>query len=475
MEVDIPLTNKVYKTVDGAILTDESAELIDGYVLDKNEQDKATVGRPPLVTLIDFLGTGRVDGIYWWDIKGVAIVVAGGRIYKVSKVGTVYSWVDLTGTTLTAGNRVSFATDGTNLFLAAGGAILSTDGTTTTAALADAQAPTAVTSLTWLDGYLIANNNNNSFYFSEVNNATSFVSTDFASASRDPDKIAEIKLRNRELLLFGRESIEIWENDGVTPFSNIAGGTYRVGSISPKSVISIEDRIFFLSNRRRFHVIEGSSSPQRISTEYETELDSYSDVSDCLGDYAEVDGVPLLLFSFPTANKTLCYQMRDKSWSSWGSFDTSDGEYDRWVGNVTCYIPNWGVTLVGHRSSTKLCRLASQNVYDGTDSVRMVRRTGHINYGTLKGKRSNKIYLIAKRGDTTAVTNPRLMFRYRNNNNGTWSNERHISLGAIGDSQHIVQINRTGIFRSRQYEFAISDNVSKIFLEGKEEIDLLTR
>lgn len=466
----LPLFGKLNQNVDGMELSDKSAELRDGYV----DQEGFTRKRPGLQYLTD-LGAGtnqRVEGFYWWAEKGYAIAVAGGNVYKMTYSAGTATVTDLTGDALSANVPVTFATDGTYVFIAGDGRVVYSDGSTNTAYLADADAPTSVSHVAFVDGYLLVNSlGTNQWAFSEVNDSLSWDAADVFSAAGDGDDVAAVKVLNREIFLFGPKSFEIWENDGTSPFARIPGGFREWGCVAPNSIVDIDDGLVWLDNERHFRTFNGSSS-QIISTPYDREIEEFSTVSDCVGYKMEISGQRFLVFGFPAESRTLIYNATTQDWSEWSTWDSSAGEYTRWMAQSYCRAVDWGVHVVGSKTNSDVYLLSEDYYDDAGTEIRVKRLTGHIDHGALKRKRSEEIRLRVKRGAVDLSTDPVVMIRWRDNH-GDWSNEHQMSLQSLGNTEFIARIKRSGIYRARQYEITATDAAPVIFGRAEEDVEVL--
>lgn len=468
--VKVPLFPGVNKSADQSMLRDEQAELMDGYVGSLGE----TVRRPGLTNLVTLdTGSNATYGCYWWDEKSMAIAVSNGNVYKIVRSGSLtsptYTPTNLTGAPLDI-NTTTFASDGTSLFMAAGGKIYYTNGTATTAAIADPDAPTTASHVAWLDGYLLANNGNNRFYWSDVGAPTSWSSLSFASAEGAPDNIIALHVWDREIYLFGARSLEIWENDGSNPFSRVSGGFKSSGCAAAHSIVKTRQAAYWLNDERRFVQFAGRSI-EPLPLDMGREVARFKTVSDCVGYSCQVDGFTFVVFSFPAENRTLVYNETNETWSEWGAFDSSTGLYNRFSVQSIAWCPGWGVTIAGSRSTPLLYRVSSE-AYSDASPIRLRRLTGLIDHGTLKGKRSNQLRLRAKRGVGLGTGTPQLMVRWRDDNK-EWSREVAISLGDVGDTEVIRKLNNTGIYHTRQWEISCTESVPVVFAYAEEDIDFL--
>ncbi len=222
----VPLIGQPYENVEEIELDTMNATVVDAYV---NELDHITK-RPGLTEWKD-TGTGLpVDGLYWWDEQNCVVVVSNQRVWKITdSSGTM---TEITGSTaLLAGGIVSFATDGDVLVMANGGQMVHTDLSTLTT-MADAQAPTTVTHVAYLDGYILAMSTDQ-VNFSAVGDYSSWAALDFFTAEGTPDDNVAMQEGFRELIILGHRSVEFFINDGQTPFSRLAGGSQPYGCSAP--------------------------------------------------------------------------------------------------------------------------------------------------------------------------------------------------------------------------------------------------
>ena len=469
----LPIVKGTYRNVDNEALSDRNFQLYDGYLNELGYHSK----RPCLSNFGDLgLGTNYpVVGMFWWSHQNYALAVANGKVFKVEYSGGVAVITDLAGTALTNGIPAIFATDGTSVFVAAGGPILYTNGTAAMAAITDGDAPTTVTHVDWLDGYLLAINGTNKFFYSVVNDAQDWSALAFFSATGNADNIVAMKVFQREIYLFGSTTTEIWENAGEYPqvFRRVDGGFHEIGCIAPYSVINSEEGTYWLSDERRVTRLAQGGKPERISTPYDREIDEMSAVSDCIGNHLEIDGQPFLVFNFASASRSLVYNLASKTWSEWSYYNTATASYERFLGDHFCYAPTWGKNLAGSRLSSMIYTLSRMSTTDLGVQVRgPALTTGHIDHGTLKQKKCHELRMRVKCGPRDTTTTPVLMVRWRNNNKD-WSSWHEISLGDVGETWIVKRLKRLGIYQTRQWEFVLTEPMQFSFGGVEEDVEIL--
>ena len=208
----VPLFGPVYQNVNGIELNDKTAELYDGYTNEEN----TTVKRPGLhrAGVIGSSPSYPIDSIAYLPKVDKNLLTCGGKIFSFDSDGTE---TDCTGSVAINQARATYATDGTSCFVAHGGKIQQATLPGTFSEISDS--PSAVSHVAWLDGYLLANSVGSSqWYSSAVNDPDNFTDGDLWNALGNPDPVVGLYVLNRQIFLFGTQSLEIWENNGVTPF-----------------------------------------------------------------------------------------------------------------------------------------------------------------------------------------------------------------------------------------------------------------
>ena len=459
---ELPLTGDPYRNVDESELDAVSPMVQDAYV----DELGFTQKRPGLSSFIS-LGTNMsVDGLFWWDAQNVAIVVSGGRCWKITDAaGTM---TELTGATFRTGTRVTFSPNGNTLMMANGGNMISTDLTTLTQ-VPDPDAPTSVSHVAYLDGYTLANElNSQRFWNSDLNLPLSWNAGSQQQANGAPDNLLGLIIGWREILLVGSDSVEVWYDDGVSPFSRLQGGMVQRGCSAIYTVQQVGNNWFWLDEKRRFIKLD-NRTPTVVSFPYNKQLQSFTAVNDAVSDMMEIDGLPLYVVSFPSARRTFAYNWMKDAWSDWGSWNVNTASYERFPGNCYAFARPWNLHLVGDATNGTIYTASRAIHTDNGNPIRTIRRTGFVSHGTTQRKFSRQLRVRCKRGaGNSSVSDPVMFVRWRNDG-GAWSNEHQMSLGQVGQHEYIARLKRLGQYRVRQYEFGHTDD-SDFILIGAEEL-----
>jgi hypothetical protein len=482
----------MYRNIYGDSVRDALVRVANCY----HDQKGILVGFPGQIQLLDFAAAApATHGMHYWRNQNVLVLALPTQVRRIGIAAPSMSspyytgGIDLdavtefspTPPTLTAGDFqpttidgiANWATDGgSNLFLAAQNRQLSRY--TTFSPATETLIGFNSTHVAYLDSYMLANvAGTNQFRYSDVLDPTTWGGTSVFSAAGSNDTIVALHVLNRRIYLFGEESIEIWENDGISPFSRVGGGFIETGTVSPYSVIIAAQSLFWLDRARRFSTFSGSNI-QNIPSPYDVDLHKMPTVSDCRASTFDLFGSTIVVWDFPSAQRTFCLALHGESEFRW--FEIGRFQGDRYTGmreHLFTYLPEYGVTLCISKDQSKIHMLSPASRAMGADSnpMRCSVATGPLDFGTLAMKRMNRLRIRVKRGYGGSSA-AQMMVRWKDDNSGPWV-ERRVDLGATGQTDIPVQMLRLGGFRTRQFEFAVTDSVPFSIAVAEAEIDVL--
>lgn len=463
----IPITTPIDKDVDEVGLSTYGAAKLNGYV------NGAGFNRWYGLSLFCDLGTASgVDGLFWWPNQSKVIAVSGGRTFLVnSSLGT---FSEITGSTFQSNKRVTFADFGSAVYAANGGKIVKIPSSGSTAYLTDPQAPVAVSHVSAVDQYLVANEVGTSkAHHSEALNPESWLGQ-YMTPEGMPDTLLAVGAANKRLLLIGSQTAEMWRTDGEGSFVSEYQGYVQRGISAPNSLVwGWDGTWYWLDNYRQIVRLAGLQT-EPLSLSLNKYLQGFSTVSDAIGDYLVIEGRPYYVLHFPTEGKTLCLDIIPKEGIQWYELGAwTAGDYARWAGNAYCLAEGWNFPLVGDYRTGKIYKVSSAYLDFNGETERTMVRTGHVNRGTMgRRKRSHAIVIRLKRTENpSAPADASLMVKWRDNGNSTWSNERTIPLTNTSGTDFRVKLTRLGSYYSRQYEFAMASAYPLVLVSAEEEFD----
>lgn len=434
-----------------------SAMIIDGYI----DEQGNVMRRPGLTELCDLSTSAAVDALYWWQDEEWCIAISNGNVYKITASDGTFSQITASEDDFQVGARAILSQHGTSLYGANGGKIIQIPNSGTTSNNDGANAPTTVTHTTVLDTYLLANESSTgNFHWSDVGVPTTW-SANQAEAEARKDDIMAIAMADLELYLLGKRSLEVWHNDGSTPFVRLYQGYVESGTIAPYSFTRCQNNWYWLDLNRNVVVLNGRL-PQILSRSMGKYIDGFSQVTDCLGDYIIFNGRPFYILTFKTAQETLALDLATGFWYVWGYWDSGSAEHLHWRGNCAALCPAWNFTLIGDHSNGKVYKLDPTAYQDNGSTLKTLIRTEHINRGSETVRKScHSLTFRVKRTNVGAEADIKnMMVRYRDNGATSWSTERTVELGQVGDTEFRGRTHMLGSYFSRQWEFYVTDNAA---------------
>ena len=320
----------------------------------------------------------------------------------------------------------------------------------------------------FLDGYFIfTKKDGNKFFISAVRDGLNYNALDFANAEADPDPIVAPAVYRNQLIIFGSETFETYQNVGGVDFPFIRTGVVeRKGLFSKFSLAESDGFLFWIGGTTRERpqiLIYGGGRPQRISTEaIEVALRQYSqdDIANAFAwEYSE-DGESFVAFNLP--NETYVYGLESKLWHTRPSDDQS--------GNPTSYrasgvIDVYGDLYVGDRQNGNIGRLTKNALdeYGANIKRRVVLPPIDANGDRLV---VDKIELYTDTGTSALDENSQVELSFSDDGGYTWSDPLVRTIGTQGDFTNRVIWNQLGSFPlTRMFRLDITDKIRVAFIK----------
>jgi hypothetical protein len=471
---NLPINVGLDKNVDEVGLRTNNAAMQDVYV-----DDRGGVNRRPGMTELCDLGTSaKVDGLFWWEKYGIALAVSNGKLFKITANDGTFSEISFNSGAFSIGSRVYFANFDTAVYAANGNAVYKIISTGNAAPLADVDAPTGVSSVVCIDRYLIMLEvGTRKAWFSAVN-APDTHEGDYFSKDAQFDKLQTIAVADLEIYLMGSSTLEVWYNDGTTPFSRLGQGFSQSGTVAADSLAYCDtvSSFLWLDHRRNVVILQGRT-PKSLSESLNAYIQGFTTVSDANGHYLLINGRPYYILSFDSEDKTLVWDFIRKQWYEWGYWDTLSSTYTRFRGNCYCMSPAWNMVLSGDKSNGKIYRIDPTYFSDDGDDIRMLDRTGHVDWGMpTRWKKCKSLSLRLKRTQVSVgVGDVDLIVQYRDNGSSSWSTERVITMSSqTADTEFDATLTQLGRYKTRQWQFIFTDpNIGCSLVQAQEDFELL--
>ena len=256
------------------------------------------------------------------------------------------------------------------------------------------------THVLFLDGRFIVNKaNTGQFHWSDLY-SDKFNALSYATAESSPDNITALITFNRELWIFGAQTVERYYSTGSqnSPYARLSGGAMAFGCTAPDSIIALATGVIWLSQSEfggHQIVMSGGGVPERISTHaIEEEISSFSKTGDAIAYAYQQEGHVFYVISFPSANTTFCFDVSTGLWHQ-RSFANAQGLHERHRSQHHAFFG--GIHIVGDYSNGKLYQLDKQTYTDDGDLI-LRERTAQAVITDGKTTRFNNLEIVCETG-----------------------------------------------------------------------------
>lgn len=222
----------------------------------------------------------------------------------------------------------------------------------------------------YVDGYFLALvHNSRRYYYSAINDGTSWAALDYIERNWGSDNIAFLIRSGRQIWIVGTATTEIHADSGNAnvPFAPIQGAFVDMGSYSAWTAKRDGDTITWLSQDERgggMVVRATGYSPSQITT-YGVAPFIQSTANDLLRAEAfvhQIDGHTFYWLYIPGMDTTLVYDFSESAWAERALWDQANGIWEPHIARCHCYA--WGRHFVGARDSGMLYEMSSSFTED---------------------------------------------------------------------------------------------------------------
>lgn len=416
-------------------------------------------------------GTGR--GLYRAS-NGDLFSVVNDTVYFINRAYATF----IVGNVAPRSNPVSMADNG----VTGGAEIALVDGTTTgysinmnTYAFAPIVDPSGVFTgadvVAYLETFFIFNTvpNTQNFVISQPNSLT-FDALDVAAKSAYADNLITLGIRSKELWLYGdNNSTEPWILSGALdfPFEAMPSTFLPYGCAAKYSQVFADTALFWISINAQGRAVFVKSEgyvPKRISTHaIETLVQSFATISDAIGQAFQLEGHTFVVWSFPTANKTLVFDLATEQWAEWAYTD-DDGNLNR--DRACFYASAYNKNFAQDWETGEVYEISGDAYDDDGRVVTYIRGFPCIQKELNRGTHNTvRAYMECGTEPDPNADMPVVQLYVSDDNGRSFYDPLDAPLGAQGEYQNVAQWTRLGQARTRVYELVWSANV-KTALNG---------
>jgi len=434
-------------------------------IIIENENRRLILVGCPGRHLFATVGAGPIRGAWKCQKDGRVFVVSGSQLYEVYASQTSV----LRGTLASASGPVSMADNGLQLAIVDGPKMyILTLATSSFGAVTDPAFPGANT-IGFQDGYFIFNDpGTGRFYITALYDGYDINALDFATAEGAPDNVIALIVDHREVWLFGTSSIEVFFNSGNNsfPFERIQGAFIEHGCAAAFSPVKMDNSVFWLGadDKGQGMVWRANGyTPERISTHaIEYAIKQYARIDDAIGFAYQDEGHTFYQLTFPSANATWVYDAATKWWHE-RAWTDGNGELNRV--REESHVAAFGKHIVGDRENGSLYELNLDFYDDFGGELTALRSSPHHNNPRSYFTNYDHFELLTETGvgldGVQQGDDPVVLLDWSNDGGHTWSHQKRLPLGRIGEFTRRARISRLGRSRNRVWRTRITDPVKR--------------
>jgi hypothetical protein len=438
---------------------------------------RALFGTPGLRRLATLAG-GAIRGLYR-PATGNAIAVAGSSVYRLATDFTA----TLVGTIDSDGTVASIRDNGTTAVIVTGDHGYKLDLATNTLTQITDDGFYGATRVSYNDNaFILERPGTNQFYISAADGSVTFDPLDFASAESNAEPIVSHIVNHGQILLLKRTVIEVWGDSGNADFPYARDGNALIeqGCAAVHSVVDLDNSVFWLGQDKNGQGVVwrlNGYTPQRVSHDgIEKAIQGYSDISDARAYAYQQEGETFYVLTFPSANATWVYGLKAGMWHerAWRDPDTTALNRHR----SHCHMLWAGLHVVGDWENGNLYALDLDCFDDDGDPLLALRSSPHVADGDYHRIRFHGIQVDVEAGvglNNGQGDDPQMMMRWSDDGGHTWSNQRTVTMGRIGEYRARARLRRLGSGRDRVFEISISDPVKRVILGASVDAEGLSR
>lgn len=431
------------------------------------------VGTPGLRKQV-LLGGGAIRGLYR-ATTGQLFAVCGPYLYEIFSHFNAFLRA---GSLNSISGRVTMVDDGTHLVIGDGTSVAYESDLSATSVnpISDPNCPGGY--VTWQDGYFIHTVPNSQKFQISGLNALTYNALDVASAEGRPDNLLMAISVNRQLWLFGDQTIEVWWDSGAAsfPFSRIEGGFIETGTVAAatcvRAGISLPGgSVCWVGNdeRGRGTVWRAAGyQPVRISTHaVELALSGYTRLSEAYAFAYQQGGHEFYVLSVPATGNgsdkggTWVYDFATGQWHERMYLSPNDSQEPH---RASCAATAFNQVVMGDRVDGRIYTAELTYYQDDTSPIERIRQTPHVDQAE-KRIRYNSLELQMEPGvGLSNGSSPTLSLSWSDDGGHTWSNEHEASMGRLGKYLTRAIWRRLGMARNRVFRVTTSDPVAITWL-----------
>lgn len=420
--------------------------LLNCYASQQPPEGKAPLYINGIAGIKPFVTVGSSPQAAAIQFQGSLYTVSGNAFARISAEGVI-----TTIGTISPGESVDIAKNPSQIAILTNGRLWVYDGSTLS----------AVSGFLTSDRMAVMDNyggfverGTGRFFISDLADFTAFDGLDFATAEGAPDDLLSIESNNRQFVLFGEESIELWDNYGNSgfPFERNPNGFIECGLGASLATCSVDHTVYWIDQDRIARRLEGNIA-KRVSQEgCEEKWQDYSTIADAYCFPYVYDGHTFIVFTFPSAGATWVYDINSQEWHERESYG-----YDHW--RARWVVKAYDRTFVGDTQSGDIGELDAKT-YTEWGNILLREATSAAITDNGRWMHHDRVELDLDVGSAPLLgqgSDPQMMHDVSDDGGVTFRARSNRSMGATGKYKTRVWWDRGGRSRERVNRFRVTD------------------
>ena len=331
--------------------------------------------------------------------------------------------------------------------------------------------------LAWHDGYGIYPLPNGRYLISAIDDFSSIDGLDEGVCESKPDELVRSEAIGRLVAHFGTDSIEFHANVGDADFPYERQEAIGIGCLAPRSVALVEtpnlETLIWVAPDHTVRRLEGYSGVV-IST---------NEVSDLIQALASAGRANELSATAWAGSGRFFYALSCEDWTK--VYDSRTGFWhdrksyglNRWR---ISEARRWGNRIVAGDHYTGAIYEMSDTFFDEAGNYLVKEIVTPYVHAFPHGVRFNALFLdialgVGRNDPDPHMSDPTILIDWSNDGGASWCVPREEKLGAIGQRNRRIRINRLGVCgpKGRLFRFRISAPVETVVMSASVDMDIL--
>lgn len=303
----------------------------------------------------------------------------------------------------------------------------------------------------FLDGYIfLIDSGTSDIYNCDLENPLGWSAANFISAEMWPDDSTGLARQNNQVVVFGRESVEFFYDDGSTgtPLARNDSAALEIGLAAQDSIFQ-DERIFIFVGQsgtggRAVWAVQGFQ-PKKVSYEgIERILDAEgTSITSAKGFGVRTNGH--FFYVLNLTSKTLVFDLEEGMWHEWST--DSSGSHTKFAYSYASDKLT-GVPLLQHDTNGNIYAMKPSVYQDDGSDIGVEFVTSNLDFGSFNRKSMSTMNVIL---DSTTFS-ATLQFRWSDDDYKNWSSWKSLD---ISQRPYFMKL---GTFRRRAFNFKFYAN-----------------